>query len=933
VEEDAVKILLVQNTIYLPTLGGANKANRMLVEGLAGRGHSCRVVAPALAVRGSRTREQFLADLGERGIELSSSTSRADVFHHRGVEVHAVAEVSQLRSYLVEQVRLFNPTWIAVSSEDSFQVLLEAALEADSSRVVYLAHTTLNLPFGPGSFITSRAKTNLLHQTAGIITVSQYLKDYLQQWGGLSSALIPFPVYGEPPFPRCGSFTDGLITIINPSAIKGISLFLEMARQLPDLEFGAVPTWGTGEADRAAMQRLKNVKVMEAAENVDEIYRETRILVVPSLWAEAFGQVVVEAMLRGIPVVASDSGGLVEAKLGVDYVIPVRQIQRYEERLDEQLLPVPVVPEQEASGWISALRELSESRERYERVAEQSRNAAERFVRGLGIEPFERWLQDLTPGSSLASKGRPLDSHAEERKAVHAAHAGIGKLSPERRALLALRLKEKTKGVYARESIPRIERNGSSPPSFSQQRLWFLNQLEPGSAFYNIPAAVKLKGALNVEALGRALGEIVRRHEVLRTSFKVVDGQPVQAIAPSRPFHLPLIDLCLLAGAEQELKVPRLVSAEVQRSFDLAHDALLRVSLIRLGEEEHVMVLIMHHIAFDSRAISIFIGELELLYKALCQGRPASLPELPIQYADFAAWQRQWLRGDVLGKQLDYWKRQLDGAPAVLELPFDSPRPEVQSFRGASQYFALPPELSDSIKALSRSGGVTLFMTLLAAFKILLYCYTGQEDIVVGTDIANRTREETERLIGFFANQLVLRSDLSGNPSFRQLLERVRVMTLGAYAHQDLPFEQLVKELKPKREPGRSPLFQIKFMLENEPAAPLALEGLTLQHLPAEHRVAKFDLLLTLVNASDGLRGSLEYNTDILKPATIVRLLRDFQALLSSIVRQPDARLAIFKEELAEAEKQSRITLEQEFRLGRVRKLKNVKLKLIRQEQ
>jgi hypothetical protein len=396
---------------------------------------------------------------------------------------------------------------------------------------------------------------------------------------------------------------------------------------------------------------------------------------------------------------------------------------------------------------------------------------------------------------------------------------------------------------------------------------------------------------------------------------------------------LPVIDLCLLAGAEQEAQVPRLVSEDVQRSFDLAHDALLRVSLLRLSEEEHVMALSMHHIAFDSRAIAIFIGELEMLYRAFCEGRSASLPELPIQYADFAAWQRQWLQGDVLGKQLDYWKRQLDGAPTVLELPVDSPRPEVQSFRGASHYFTLDTRLSESIKVLSRSGGITLFMMLLAAFKLLLYCYTGQEDSVVGTDIANRTRQETERLIGFFANQLVLRTDLSGNPSFRQLLERVRVMTLGAYAHQDLPFEQLVKELKPKREPGRSPLFQIKFMLENEPAAPLALEGLTLHHLPVEHRVAKFDLLLTLVNASDGLRGSLEYNTDILKHATIVRLLRDFQALLSSIVRQPDAKLSIFKEELAEAEKQRLIALEREFKLGLVRKLKNVKLKLIRQEQ
>jgi glycosyltransferase involved in cell wall biosynthesis len=450
-----VKILLVQPMYYLFSPGGAHKANRMLVEGLAGRGHSCRVITPRSSAERQGMREQFLADLGERGIELSSSTSRADVFHHRGVEVHAVAEVSQLRSYLVEQVRLFNPTWTLISEDQIYAYgLLEAALEADSSRVVYISHSPATMPFGPGSFITSRAKTNLLHQTAGIITVSQYLKDYLQQWGGLSSSLIPFPVYGEPPFPRCGSFTGGLIIIINPSAIKGISLFLEMARQLPDLEFGAVPTWGTGEADRAAMQRLKNVRVMAAAENVDEIYRETRILVVPSLWAEAFGQVVVEAMLRGIPVVASDSGGLVEAKLGVDYVVPVRQIQRYEQRFDEQgkSLVKPIIPEQEANGWISALRELSESRERYERVAEQSRSAAERFVRGLGIEPFERWLQDLTPkiqGLESRHSRPPVMGDKNARGLL----TDVQELSPERRALLALRLKEKARHTLRKEAI------------------------------------------------------------------------------------------------------------------------------------------------------------------------------------------------------------------------------------------------------------------------------------------------------------------------------------------------------------------------------------------------------------------------------------------------------------------------------------------------
>jgi hypothetical protein len=506
-------------------------------------------------------------------------------------------------------------------------------------------------------------------------------------------------------------------------------------------------------------------------------------------------------------------------------------------------------------------------------------------------------------------------------------------ISSKRHALLLHLLKKEGVKVAGSQIISRRSNRETFPLSYAQQRLWFLNQLEPDSSFYNVPAAVRLTGPLNVPALEGALGEIVRRHEVLRTTFPAINGQPLQAVSPAGLFSLSVVDLTELPEAEREARARKVASLEARRPFNLISGPLLRSCLLRLGEQDHILHLNVHHIVFDGKSIGIFFRELEVLYAAFSLGRPSPLAELPVQYADYAAWQREWLQGAMLEKQLAYWKRQLAGAAPALELPTDYPRPQEQSYHGAMKTFSLPAELSEAIRALSRREKVTLFMTLLASWVTLLFFYSEQEDLVVGTDIASRNRAELEELIGFFGNQLVLRSDLSGNPSFRQLLERVRVMTLGAYAHQDLPFEQLVKELKPKREPGRSPLFQIKFMLENEPAAPLALEGLTLQHLPAEHRVAKFDLLLTLVNASDGLRGSLEYNTDILKPATIVRLLRDFQALLSSIVRQPDARLAIFKEELTEAEKQSRITLEQEFRLGRVRKLKNVKLKLIRQEQ
>jgi len=319
-----------------------------------------------------------------------------------------------------------------------------------------------------------------------------------------------------------------------------------------------------------------------------------------------------------------------------------------------------------------------------------------------------------------------------------------------------------------------VPRNGDLALSFAQQRLWFFDQLEPGLPAYNIPAAVRLKGPLNLAALEQSLNEIVKRHESLRTTFGKVDGRPTQVIAPTLTIKLPVVDLRKLPASEQEAEVRRLVTAEAQRAFDLSQGPLIRCTVLRLGDEEHVGLLTMHHIVSDGWSTGILVREVATLYVAFCAGGSSPLPVLPIQYADFAHWQRQWLQGEVLETQIAYWKKQLANAPALIDLPTDHPRPAVQTFRGAHQSLVLPKHLQEGFKTLSRQEGVTQFMTLLAAFKVLLYRYTSQDDLIVGTPIANRNRLETEGLIGFFVNALVLRTDLSGNPSFRELVRRVR---------------------------------------------------------------------------------------------------------------------------------------------------------------
>ena len=440
-------------------------------------------------------------------------------------------------------------------------------------------------------------------------------------------------------------------------------------------------------------------------------------------------------------------------------------------------------------------------------------------------------------------------------------------------------------------TIPRRTEHDSAPLSFAQQRLWFLHQLEPASPTYNQPQAMHLRGRLDVQALQKALDHVVARHAVLRTTFVPVDGIPTQVIAQSRAAEMPLIDLRAWSDTARRAEVQRLLAETIRRPFDLVHDLMLRAVLLRLSDQEHLFLLVTHHIASDGWSTGILWQELTTLYRACACGQPSPLPELPIQYVDYAVWQRHRLQGEVLENALSYWRKQLHNL-STLQLPTDRPRPAVQSFHGANQSLVLSKDLTEQLKALSRRERCTLFMTLLAAFQTLLHRYTGQADIAVGSPIAGRTWVEVEGLIGFFVNTLVLRTDLAGNPSFRELLGRVREVALEAYAHQELPFEKLVEELQPERNLSHSPLFQVAFGLQNTPRAALKIEGLTLSPVEVDSGTAKFDLMLVMHEEPDGLRGVLQYNTDLFDQATMLRLLGHFRTLLEGIVANPEQRLA-----------------------------------------
>jgi hypothetical protein len=468
-------------------------------------------------------------------------------------------------------------------------------------------------------------------------------------------------------------------------------------------------------------------------------------------------------------------------------------------------------------------------------------------------------------------------------------------------------------------------REGALPLSYAQRRLWFLHQLDPASAVYHIPAALRLAGPLDAPALGGALREVVRRHESLRTTFREEGGEPVQVVSPRANLDLPFTDLTALAEGERQEEAERLAGEEARRPFDLGAGPLLRAGLLRLGEEEHVLLVTMHHIVSDGWSLGVLVREAASLYGELTGGGAAGLAELRVQYADYAVWQRRWLEGGEMERQLDYWRGQLAGAPGSLALSLGGAGGGPDGGGGGREVVEVSAELSAGVRRLSRAEGATPFMTLLAAFQILLSFYSGQDDVVTGTDVANRNRAEVEPLIGFFVNQLVLRTRVRDEDSFGDLLKQVREAALGAYAHQDVPFEKVVEAVRPERSLNRTPLFQVKLVLQNAPDEELRLPGLTISPLKSGDAPLDFDLLLVLFDQPEGLRGWLHFRRDLFERDAVARLRERHTMLLGRIVARPGSQVRELKEALAEADREYETGREEELRRARLQKFKSVR--------
>jgi amino acid adenylation domain-containing protein len=492
----------------------------------------------------------------------------------------------------------------------------------------------------------------------------------------------------------------------------------------------------------------------------------------------------------------------------------------------------------------------------------------------------------------------------------------------------SVELKQRSQHGTLIPPLVRVPRDQRLPLSFAQQRLWVLDQLEPNSSLYNMPRALRLRGALSTEALEVALNGIVARHEILRTTYASDKGEPYQVIAPEVQLELSVIDLSSLLPADRESEAQRIVQDQSSLPFDLANDPISRHTLVKLADDEHILIMATHHIASDGWSTGVLVRELTALYEAALRGEPADLPELEVQYADYAVWQRNWLQGDVLAQQVAYWRDRLAGAPPLLMLPADRPRPEKPTYRGTIYRSLLPLSLAESVRVLSRQQGCTTFMTMLAAFQIMVMHYTGNPDVVLGTDLANRTSMQTELLIGFFVNLLALRADLSGDPTFAELMARDREVALGAYAHQDVPFDKLVEELQPERSLSHNPLVQVLFVQQNTPRSAMSIGGLTMQWEQMEV-LSKFDLALFMVETNDGTLGHWAYSAELFDPSTIARMAGLYQLALEKATASPALRLSELLAALKEEEKQHRSSQHREFQQSGAQKLKTARRKLL----
>ncbi|MCR9073185.1 MAG: amino acid adenylation domain-containing protein [Alphaproteobacteria bacterium] len=867
-------LVLATNVPYTRFHGGANRSNKALAEALAARGHRVTVITPALSSPPQETLEEWRSARLTEGASLKP-TSDGYRFELNGVSVLAVADQGRMLPAFAEAVVRERPDWVLVSSEDPSQALLSAALDAAPGRVAYLALTPQLFPFGPESLYPGEARTEMVRRCRLRLVLSKAAADYVERWSGVTAEIYAPPHFGSGPFPVLGD-PSGAALLINASQIKGLPIFLELARRFPGRRFWALPGYATTAADRAAIAALPNMEMRPNRPSLDDVLSGVSVVLMPSLWFESFGMAAVDSMLRGIPVLASDHGALPEALLGTRSPLPVRPIEGYRDSLEDNLLLQPVVPEQDIGPWRDALAALWDSPDEYPVISQSVRRAAQAFADAGSVASVERLLEE---GSATAA---PLAGSLRPSKPETSAGAT---LSPSQKSEMLRRVRERRSGAarLVKSGIPAVSRDGLLPLSPGQRRLYFLQRLEPDAGAYNTAFLLRLRGNLDQSALARALDALAERHEALRSVIVERDGAPSQRILPEASLSLETVDA---ADDESALRALRDRAA---RPFDLTAAAPARVHLASLSDTDHLLLFVIHHIATDAWSTGILVDDLAALYSGFVEGHPADLPPPGAAFVDYAAWLEA--AAETGRGHEDYWVERLSDAPTAINLPSDRPRPAVRRQLGDSLPISFDGELIDGAGRIARDQGATLFMAMLTAWLVVLHRLGGDDDLVIGIPVANRGRAEIERTVGFFVNTLPLRLDVSGNPTFRDLLAHVRDLFITGLEHAEVPFERIVERLNVPRSRSHGPLVQTLFGLHNAGGEIPTLAGVEAEPVAVHNGTAKFDLNVELAETEGTVEGSVEFDTELFDPQTIERMVDVWRTVLAAFVADPEARI------------------------------------------
>lgn len=863
-----MRILLSMNLPFTKIDGGAIKSNRALAMELVRRGHQMCAVTPAISATNEITHNEYLDNLRVTGMNVET-VNGVYRFCFEGVDVNAVVDQESLHHILKSKIQEFNPDWIFISTEDPSQLLLKTALEIRPHNVVYFVHTHYLLPFGPLSLYPGEKRSELIAKASLVVTISRYVSDYVRAHSRIETFMCHIPHYDRDV--RClGSNTNRYVLMINPCAVKGISILLALAEAMPLVQFAVVPGWGTTPTDMRNLRQHGNITFIKATANLNELYKDVSILLMPSIWEEGFGMSVVDAMSRGVPVISSNTGGLPEAKMGTNHQISVNSITSIKSSLDENFFPLVEIPEQNILPWKEAIEELLQNGDLYATESRSSMDRALEFISNLSIDPLESRLLGLN-----------------EIRLKKQSFVDVKNLTGDQKEKILARIKLRRQRD---QEVTAIEKMEYYDVSFSQRQLLVVDEMN--NQFYGdiIGYQEFLSGDIETAILKRIFRELVRRHESLRTQFIKVNGEFKQQIVESVDFAFDETDLTRVPN--QTVICADLWFKTFTTLFNLRKAPLFRVHVVKLEPTKSMLMVAMHHIISDELSLGVLKKEFISLLDTFTNDKLSQQPKLKIQYKDFAVFQLRQMQNDRANNSRRFWVDKLRNLPPIIKLQTDFVRPKIRTFNGRSFDQALSQSDSKAIDELAKRSETTRFILLLSVIYILIYKYTRQKDIIIGAPVPGRNNILLENQIGFYVNMISLRVVIDEQLTFGNFLRKVNDVCAEGYSHTDYPFDKLLDDLHLERDISHSPIFDIA--VSQNPASP---ERISATKAGKTKIGASHDLFFMFNEHGGSIVVTLNYNSDLFMETTIARMGSHINRVVSQIL---DSNIQIKDVELLE---------------------------------